>query len=121
MTKAILTGPHPSDTIPTSPRQKRAATVAPSSSFGPDYMAAGRYASVGTVSGIKVELALEAYDVMLSAKASGVIVLAQPALAGLTSDPQLVPAEMTLEPFIGMLEPQEPSIGSPTVGLQTEQ
>ncbi|GMH15107.1 hypothetical protein Nepgr_016948 [Nepenthes gracilis] len=58
------------DAAPTSLRQKRTATMEPSSSsLGPDYMASGRLERVGDRSRVKVELALEEYDAMLHAKA----------------------------------------------------
>ncbi|GMH16342.1 hypothetical protein Nepgr_018183 [Nepenthes gracilis] len=78
--KGFIIGSRPSDASPPSPRQKRAASMAPSSSSsGPDYLSVGCFADVGTTSGIEVELALEAYETSLN---NGVI-LAQPAPSGL--------------------------------------
>ncbi|GMH20531.1 hypothetical protein Nepgr_022372 [Nepenthes gracilis] len=99
--------------MPVHPVQgkKRAASVAPSSSSsGPNHLSAGGFAGVGATSGIEVDLALETYAARLSARASGGVVLAQPAPSALTQDPS-----------IEALGPQEPSVGSPTVGMLTEQ
>ncbi|GMH24038.1 hypothetical protein Nepgr_025881 [Nepenthes gracilis] len=109
--KGFIIGPRPSNARPSNPRQKRATSVAPSlSSLRPDYLSAKRFVGVGAASGIEVKLAFEAYEAWLNARASGGIVLAQPAPSGLT-----------LDPSIGALGPREPSVGSPGVEMLTEQ
>ncbi|GMH16050.1 hypothetical protein Nepgr_017891 [Nepenthes gracilis] len=87
-TRAMPMGPRSPDTVSTNSKQKKATTVAPSSSsFEPVTWPLGRFAWVGDISGIEAELALETYDAMLGAKASGVVILAQPVSMGSTSDP----------------------------------
>ncbi|GMH22735.1 hypothetical protein Nepgr_024578 [Nepenthes gracilis] len=101
MKNGNIIGPCLTDSSPPSPRRKRAASMAPSSSSSePDYLSIGHFVGIGVASRVEVEAAIEAHKTKLS----GDVVLAQ-----------LASSELTQEPPIEAPGPQKPSVGSPIV------
>ncbi|GMH19453.1 hypothetical protein Nepgr_021294 [Nepenthes gracilis] len=93
------------DPAPTNPKQKGATMVEPSlSSSGLHCVAAGCLAGVRGRTRVEAELALEEHDVMLCARASSAVVLAQSAIAEPVPKPQHELEEPTFEPLVEMLE-----------------